>query len=104
MLPVPTHATVSAGAWPSADKRKRRGRARCVRERSSVNSLVENWLHILAAVARGTPGTLDHNHHNVYWVFAGCITMGSQFLLDLSNATCIKPNKHAAFRDFTLSF
>src|SRR5258707_10138538 len=46
------------------------------------------------------PLPADHNDHNIYWVSEGAITMGSQFLLDLSDATCMKPNIHAAFRDF----
>src|SRR6266481_2721709 len=49
MLPVPTHATVPAGAWPSAGRKKKRGRARCVLDWSSINSLVENLLHIPTA-------------------------------------------------------
>src|SRR5258708_33956144 len=50
---------------------------------------------------RGTP-PLDHNHHNIYWVSEGAITMRSQFLLDLSDSPCTKPSIHAASRDFDL--
>src|SRR5258708_35846732 len=45
------------------------------------------------------PLPADHNDHNVYWVSEGAITMRSQFLLGLSDPTCIKPNIHAASRD-----
>src|SRR5258708_7127232 len=45
------------------------------------------------------PPPTCHNDHNVYWVFEGCITKGSQFLLDLSDAMCMKLNIHAASSD-----
>src|SRR5258707_15720574 len=52
------------------------------------------------AISRGYPLPGYHNDHNIYWVSEGAITMRSQFLLDLSDPTSLKPSIHAASRDF----
>src|SRR5258708_595294 len=70
-------------------------------ETSGDGRFVRSTFCLPIPAIRGYPPP-DHNDHNIYWVSEGPITMRSQFLLDLSDSTCTKPNIHAASRNFKL--